>query len=90
MIMKISSKNQITIPKEIASYFHLKKGDVLEIEKNDNKIIMIPKEVIYEDKYPAEDLERAEKIILKSNPSKEITYESGTEMIKNLKKRIKK
>lgn len=90
MIMKISSKNQITIPKDIASYFHLKKGDVLEIEKKDNKIIMIPKEVIYEDKYPAEDLQRAENILMKSNPSRGITYKSGNEMIKSLKKRIKK
>jgi AbrB family looped-hinge helix DNA binding protein len=88
--MKISSKNQITIPKDIASFFHLRKGDVLEIEKKDNKIIMIPKEVIYEDKYTAEDLQRAEKILMKSNPSKEITYESGDELIKSLKKRIKK
>ena len=90
MIMKISSKNQITIPKDIASYFHLRKGDVLEIEKKDNKIIMIPKEVVYKDKYPAKDLKKAEKILMKNNPSKEITYKSGNELIKNLKKRIKK
>ncbi len=90
MIMKISSKNQITIPKNIASYFHLRKGDVLEIEKKGNKIIMIPKEVIYKDKYPVKDLLKAEKILMKSNPSNEIPYESGDELIKNLKKRIKK
>ena len=31
------------------------------MERQDNKIIMIPKEVILEDKYPVEDLKAAEK-----------------------------
>lgn len=57
MVVKISSKHQVTIPKDIARAFHLRKGDVLEVERRRNKIIMTPKEVILEDKYPQEDLE---------------------------------
>ena len=59
MVVKISSKHQVTIPKEIAQVFDLRKGDVLEIIRKGNKIIMIPKVVILEDKYPKEDLEAA-------------------------------
>jgi len=40
MVVKVSSKNQVTIPKDIAAAFHLKKGDVLEVERQGNKIIM--------------------------------------------------
>jgi len=90
MVVKISSKHQVTIPKEIADAFDLKKGDVLEVMRKGNKIIMIPKEVIYEDKYPKEDLEAAEKVLSKGSPKEEVTFESGEEMISSLKKRVKK
>ncbi|MFH1309840.1 MAG: AbrB/MazE/SpoVT family DNA-binding domain-containing protein [Candidatus Omnitrophota bacterium] len=90
MVVKISSKHQVTIPKEIADAFDLKKGDVLEVMRKGNKIIMIPKEVILEDKYPNEDLEAAEKVLSKGLPKEEIVYESGEEMITSLKKRMKK
>ena len=90
MVVKISSKHQITIPKGIAEAFHLKKGDALEIERKENKIIMIPKEVIYEDKYLQEDIERAEETLAKGLPNEEITFESGRAMVRYFKKRIKK
>ena len=61
MVVKISSKHQVTIPYDIANAFDLKKGDFMEIEKVGNKIIMLPKEVIFEDKYPQEYLEATEK-----------------------------
>lgn len=90
MIVKVSSKHQVTIPQDIAKVFNLKKGDVLEIERQMNKIIMVPKEVIYEDKYPKKDLEAAEKALSKRSPKKEIVFKSGEEMINYFKKRIKK
>ncbi len=90
MVIKISSKHQITIPKDIADAFQLKKGDVLEIERNGNKIIMIPKEVIFEDKYPEEEIEAAEKVLSKGLPTEEIPFKSGTSMMRHLKKRVKK
>ena len=90
MVVKISSKNQVTIPKDIANIFRLRKGDVLEVSKEGNKIIMIPKEVILEDKYPQEDLKAAEKVLSKGLPDQEILFKSGAEMSRFFKKRIKK
>ena len=90
MVIKISSKHQVTIPKDIAEVFHLRKGDVLEVQRQGNKIVMIPKEMILEDKYSKEDLEAAEKILSKGLPKEEMVFESGTEMTNFLKKRIEK
>jgi len=90
MVVKISSKNQVTIPKDIANIFRLRKGDVLEVSKEGNKIIMIPKEVILEDKYPQEDLEGAEKVLSKGLPREEVSFKSGAEMSRFFKKRTKK
>lgn len=90
MVVKISSKHQVTIPKGIAEAFHLKKGDVLEIARQGNRIIMVPKEVILEDKYPQEDLEAAEEVLAKGLPEEEVAFKSGAAMIKHFKNRIKK
>lgn len=90
MVVKLSSKNQVTIPKDIAELFNLRKGDVLDVSKEGNKIVMIPKEVILEDKCPREDLEGAEKALSKGLPKEEISFSSGTEMSRYFKKRIKK
>jgi len=90
MVVKISSKNQVTIPKDIAHVFRLRKGDVLEVKRDGNKIIMIPKEVILEDKYTQEDLEEAEKALLKGVHEKGISFKSGAGMTKFFKKRVKK
>lgn len=90
MITTVSSKHQITIPKAIAVMFDLRKGDVLEVEKKGNKIIMIPKEVILEEKYPVEELETAEKVLSKGLPEEEIRFKSGNDMVKFFKKRAKK
>lgn len=90
MVVKVSCKHQVTIPKNIAEVFHLKKGDVIEVERQGNKIIMTPKEVILEDKYPLEDLEKAEDILSKTLSKEEVSFESGDEMVNFFKKRIKK
>lgn len=90
MIVKVSSKHQITIPKDIASAFNLKKGDVLDIKRKENKIVMVPKEVFFENKYPQDDLKAAEKMLAKGLGKDEIPFKSGSDMIKHLKKRIKR
>ncbi len=90
MVVKISSKHQITIPKDIAEAFSLKKGDVLEVVIQGNKIVMVPKEVILRDKYPRKDLEGAENILAKELRGDEVVYQSGSDMIKALRKRKKK
>ncbi|MCK4851717.1 MAG: AbrB/MazE/SpoVT family DNA-binding domain-containing protein [Candidatus Omnitrophica bacterium] len=90
MVVKVSSKHQVTIPKNIAEAFDLKKGDVLEVTRKGNKIVMVPKEVIYKEKYPQKDLETAEKVLSEGLPEEEVSFKSGPKMIKSLKKRIKK
>lgn len=90
MVVKVSTKHQVTIPKDIADAFHLKRGDVLEVEREGNRIIMIPKEIILEDKYPQEDLVLAEKALSEKLPKKEVVFKSGTAMLKYFKKKVKK
>jgi AbrB family looped-hinge helix DNA binding protein len=90
MIVKVSSKHQVTIPKDIADAFDLKKGDIVDIERHANKIIMTPKEVIFEDKYSKEDLIATEKALSKGLPNEEIAFKSGDDMVKYFKARIKK
>ena len=90
MVIKISSKHQVTIPKDIAETFHLKKGDVLEVERQGNKIIMIPKEVILEDKYPLEDLESADKALSKGMAKEEVSFKSSKSALSYLRKKMKK
>lgn len=49
---------------------------------------MISKEIILEDKYPQEDLEAAEKVLLKGLPKEEMAFKSGSAMVKYFKKKI--
>ena len=90
MVIKLSSKNQITIPKSIADAFTLQKGDFLEIKIIGDKIMITPKEIIFENKYPRGDLEGAEKKLEKNLSKDEISFNSSRDMVKHLKKRIKK
>ena len=90
MVIKVSSKHQVTIPNGIARAFHLKKGDIIDVEIVKNRIVMTPKEVIYRDKYPKKDLLRAQKVLSKKNPKEETEYKSGAAMIKALKRMAKK
>lgn len=90
MLVKMTSKHQVTIPQKISSDFHLGKGDFLEVLRDGNKIIMIPKEVVFEDKYPVEDLEAAEHILSKNLGKEEVKFNSVDAMLKFLKQRVKK
>lgn len=90
MVVKVSSKNQVTIPKDIADVFAIHQGDFLEVQILNNKIVMTPKEMILEDKYPLADLEGAEKTLAQGLPDEEITFSSGKDLVKELRKRVKK
>ncbi len=46
MTVKMTAKNQITIPKKIAKILGLKKGTMFNIQVEDNRIELIPLEVI--------------------------------------------
>ena len=90
MLVKITSKHQVTIPKSMTDIFHLEKGDFLEMVKEGNRIILVPKEAVFEDKYPPEDLRAAEEVLAKGSRQEEISFKSADEMIKYLRKRAKK
>ena len=49
VIGKFTSKNQITIPKELAKGLNLKAGDYLNFEIEDGKLIIIPVALIPKD-----------------------------------------
>lgn len=80
MLARITSKNQITIPKLIAETLGISKGDVLDVIIEKGHLVMIPKEVIVEDKYPQEDLEAAEKILSQGRKG-DVVFENSDEML---------
>lgn len=90
MLTKISTKHQVVIPKEICILFGLTQGDYVEFRVSGKRIIMEPKEVIVEDKYPMSDLMAAEKVLTKGLTGEEKIFKSSDEFIQHLKKRIKK
>ncbi|MGC9453096.1 MAG: AbrB/MazE/SpoVT family DNA-binding domain-containing protein [Oceanipulchritudo sp.] len=42
MIIKMTSKRQVTFPKRVAEKFHLKAGDKLSVEETENGILVRP------------------------------------------------
>ena len=90
MIVRISSKHQVTIPNDIAKIFHFKKGDVMEVKMEGNRIILVPKEVTFEDKYPVADLEAADRVLSKGPAKEEVSFKSSKSALSYLKKRMKK
>ena len=42
MIARLSSRRQLVIPKSIASAKHLKPGDILNVVREKNTIVLIP------------------------------------------------
>ncbi len=48
-IIEVRSKNQVTLPKDLATKLHLCAGDILEYTVEDGKIIITPKILISKD-----------------------------------------
>ena len=90
MLSKISSKNQVVIPKGICAVFGLSKGDVLDFKVSGRKIVMEPKELVLRDKYPIVDLKAAEHVLAHGKSGKELVFRSGKDIIHFFKKRTKK
>lgn len=84
MLAKITSKNQVTLPKEIIVSLGIEKGDYLAVKKLDNKIVLIPQE--FEDKYPRELLERVEKKLEKGLLPGEKAHSNIEDMLTDLKR----
>lgn len=84
MVIKITSKNQITLPKDIVESLHLHKGDLLSINRVENKIVMTPQ--VLEDRYPEDLLERVEKKLERGHLPGEKKFASAKTLLKSLKK----
>ncbi len=48
-IIEVRSKNQVTLPKDLATKLHLCAGDILEYTVEDGKIIITPKILVSKD-----------------------------------------
>lgn len=90
MLSKISSKHQVVIPKQICAIFGLVKGDLIDFTISGRRIIMVPKEVIVEDKYPLKDLEAAEEALSKGLGGKRVSFKNGKEAVHYFKNITKK
>lgn len=84
MFAKITSKNQITLPKQLVEALHLLKGDLLSVRRKDNQILLTPQTV--EDRYPEDLLKRVEKKMEKGLLSGEKKFGSAKELLDDLKK----
>ena len=69
MLAKKTSKNQITLPKEIASKFQ--GVDYFDIKKDDNKIILIPVKISHADITINEIKDKMEKLGITENDIKD-------------------
>lgn len=85
-ITKLKSKNQITIPQEIVKRLHLKPGELLGIDVDENYIKLIP--VDFEPRYSPEELDAIDRIVEKEK-SKAKTLNSGKEFSSQIKKLTK-
>ncbi|MBL7130971.1 MAG: AbrB/MazE/SpoVT family DNA-binding domain-containing protein [Candidatus Omnitrophica bacterium] len=85
-ITKLKAKNQITIPSEIVKRLHLKTGEFLGIDVNDNYITLIPVDV--EPRYSPEELSAIDRIVEKEK-SKAKVLKPGKEFRRSIKKLTK-
>ncbi len=82
MTITMTSKNQVTIPKNIADRFHLKRGSIFDIKIDANKIELIPMELI-EKSYTEDEYKKLEEIYQREK-------HTAKPMSKGLIKKLKK
>ncbi|MBF0490828.1 MAG: AbrB/MazE/SpoVT family DNA-binding domain-containing protein [Candidatus Omnitrophica bacterium] len=82
MTITLTSKNQVTIPKKIVDRFHLKRGAIFDIKIENNRIELIPMELV-EKTYTEDDYKKLEKIY---QQEKQTIQPMSKDLIKKLKK----
>ena len=75
-IVKLKTKNQVTIPAEIVKLMHLHNEELFAVEIEDNYIKLIPVEV--QPRYTKKELMKINKLVEKEK-SKSKTMKSGAE-----------
>ena len=82
MVIKITSKNQITLPKQIVEALHLRKGDILSVDREDNHILLTPQTL--EDRYPEDLLARVERKMEKRLLAEEKKFSKAKDLFEDL------
>ncbi len=67
MTIMMTSKNQITIPKKIVQRLSLKKGSIFNIKMEQNRIELIPMELVEKD-YTPEEYAKLDEISAREKP----------------------
>lgn len=87
MLAKLSSRRQLAIPKTIAGVLHLKQGDLLDVVRKDNSIILTPVDI--EERYNPEIIAAADKTLGKQLEEGK-TFGSFKEMMKDIHRQSKR
>lgn len=89
-ITKISTKRQITIPKEICKKLNLETGDYLEVDTINEGIMLIPKKLISRDQewFWSKEWQAKEKEVDEAISRGEVSriFENADDLIKYLRK----
>lgn len=90
MLAKVSSKNQITLPKRLVDKmgFGPTEERYLHVEMNGSTVFLKPVTVTIEEKIPEEKWERFEKWAL--DHQNDVSFDSADKATSFLKKRLKK
>ncbi len=93
MVTKMTSKNQVTIPKKIlerAGLSSLKEDEkYFEVDVKNNWILLKPVTLVIEERIPEEQLQKFEKWAVQIDKGDE-TFDSHAQAAQFLKKRMKK
>lgn len=87
MIRQPNVQGQITIPKEYLKKLGIKKGDYFDVKLKNEIIVLQP--VTVEPKFTERELDKIERLFLSSDNQGEI-FNSGSEAMESLKRRMKK
>ena len=67
-LVRVGPKRQITIPKAVSNRLHLEPGDLVEVQAEGDRVVLIPKRLV--DRAPAPSLSLKEQRLLKSAQEK--------------------
>ncbi|MCD6311478.1 MAG: AbrB/MazE/SpoVT family DNA-binding domain-containing protein [Elusimicrobia bacterium] len=82
-IVKLKTKNQVTIPVDIVKMMHLRNEELFSVEIEDNYIKLVPVDV--QPRYTKKELMKINKMVEKEK-SKSKTMKSGAEFREYLKR----
>ncbi len=81
-IVKLKTKNQVTIPADIVKLMHLRNEELFSVEIEDNYIKLVPVDV--QPRYTKKELMKINKLVEKEK-SKSKTMKSGAEFREYIK-----